>query len=381
MRSEAMGLVLALLGCCVGALSAVQIATCGLVIWRQRATARSIPVPHPPVTILRPVCGIEPDLRRTLESSFGSSNGDCEILFCVARADDAAIPLIRAVMAAQSHVPARLLIGEDRVSGNPKLNNLVKGWAAARHEWIAMIDSNVLLPPDYIATLFATWRRDTGLVTSPPAGTAPEGFPARVEAAFLDTHQGRFQLASDAMGHGFAQGKVLFWRRDILDAAGGPAALGRDLAEDVAATKLVRAAGLRVRIVPALFPQPLGKRRAGEVWHRQVRWARVRRAGFPVLFAAEILTGIAAPALALAGLIGAGMAPWSAFPAFVALWYGAEWSIAARLGWPRSAADVLAWMLRDLLIPAVWIAALVSRGFAWRGTAMGAVGRATAPPS
>ena len=337
---------------------------------RQRATAPTDPVPHPGVTILRPVCGIEPDLHRTLESSFSNDTGDREIIFCVASADDAAIPLIRVVMAAHSDVPTRLLIGEDRVSGNPKLNNLVKGWAAARHEWIAMIDSNVLLPPHHIETLFATWRSDTGLVTSPPAGIAPDGLPARVEAAFLDTHQGRFQLVADTLGHGFAQGKVLFWRRDILDAAGGPAALGADLAEDVAATRLVRAAGLRVRVVPTLFSQPLGERHAGEVWQRQVRWARVRRAGFPALFAAEILTGIAAPALALAALIAAGAAPWFVLPTFVALWYGVEWSVAARVGWPRSAADILAWALRDLLLPAVWIAALTSRGFAWRGTVM-----------
>ncbi len=59
------------------------------------------------------------------------------------------------------------------------------------------------------------------------------GFWGELECAFLDTYQARWQLAADQLGNGFAQGKTLFWRRDILDAAGGPAALGAEMAEDL----------------------------------------------------------------------------------------------------------------------------------------------------
>ena len=58
--------------------------------------------------------------------------------------------------------PARLLIGDDRVSANPKLNNVVKGWKAARHDWVIIADSNVLMPPDYIQRLLKRWRPNTG---------------------------------------------------------------------------------------------------------------------------------------------------------------------------------------------------------------------------
>ena len=96
-----------------------------------------------------------------------------------------------------------------------------------------MADSNVLLPRDYLAILLARWTPGTGLVSSPPAGVRPEGFWAELECAFLDTYQARWQLVADQIGNGFAQGKTLFWRRDILDAAGGPAALGAEMAEDL----------------------------------------------------------------------------------------------------------------------------------------------------
>ncbi len=355
----------------VGLSLTVQIAISMLVLWRyRRQTLRQPATEHPALTVLRPVCGVEPGLARTLESTFTGRADEYEVIFCVAKPDDPAIPVIRDLIAARPSVCARLLVGEDRISDNPKLNNLAKGWTQARHGWIVMIDSNVLLPPDYMQTLFATWRDDTGLVTSPPVGITPVGLWANVEAAFLNTYHARWQLASDALGNGFAQGKVLFWRRDMLEAAGGLALLGRHLAEDVASTKIVRAAGLKVRVVPALFPQPLGQRQAREVWQRQVRWARVRRDGFPTLFAAEILSGGAAPALALTVLILSGVVSWLTLPVFAVVWYGAEWIVAARAGWSASAGQIGSWVLRDLLIPAIWIVSFGSRGFDWRGNQM-----------
>ena len=112
-------------------------------------------------------------------------------------------------------VPARLLIGDDRISANPKLNNVVKGWKAARHDWVIIADSNVLMPGDYIQRLLARWSPDTGIVCSPPIGSRPEFFAAEIECAFLNTYEARWQYAGDSSGYGFAQGKTMLWRREI----------------------------------------------------------------------------------------------------------------------------------------------------------------------
>ena len=86
-------------------------------------------------------------------------------------------------------------------------------------------DSNVLMPRDYIQRLFASWRADTGLVASPPAGCRPEGIWAELECAFLNTYQARWQYLIDSLGRGFAQGKTMLWRRTDLEGAGGIEAL------------------------------------------------------------------------------------------------------------------------------------------------------------
>lgn len=349
----------------------LQVAGCVLVILRfLRTSGATAEDEHPPLTVLRPVCGADEDLARTLDSTFSAPPAQLDVVFCVASETDPAIPVVREVMARHPDTPARLLIGESRISRNPKLNNLMKGWQAARQPWIAMIDSNVLLPPDYPRQLFGRWDDKTGLVTSPPSGIEPEGLAGTLECAFLNSYQGRWQLAADELGRGFAQGKVLLWHRSLLDSAGGPAALGRNLAEDVAATHAVRAADKHVRVVSRPFAQPIGHRTLREVWDRQVRWARVRREGFPALFTLEPLTGGLVPFLCALALVGLGALSPAGIAAGVLTWYGAEWVTARVAGWPSAPRDVPIWVLRDVAIPFVWCASLASRGFVWRGNDM-----------
>ncbi len=324
-----------------------------------------------PVTLVRPVCGIDNHVEETLATSFTLDHPDCEILFCVASARDPVVPLVERLIARHPHVRARLLVGDDRVSQNPKLNNIVKGWDAAGHDWIVIADSNVLLPRDAVARLLGAWRPDTGLVCSPPVGARPDDLWGELECAFLNTYQVRWQYFADTIGCGFAQGKTMLWRRETLEAAGGIRALGAELAEDAAATKILARAGLRVRLVDAPFRQPLGRRRAIDVWNRQVRWARLRRASFPAYFLPEIFSGALFPLIAAAyAAAGVGIPVATTVGALALFWYGAEYLLTRAAGWPLSALSPLAWVLRDLLLPVLWIEAWLGRDFVWRGNHM-----------
>src|SRR6266446_186388 len=94
---------------------------------RRRNAPPAMPRPAPPVTVLRPVCGIEPFVGETLSSSLQLDYAPYELIFCVARADDPVVPVVRGLIEGNPQVRARLLVGDDRISANPKLNNLVKG--------------------------------------------------------------------------------------------------------------------------------------------------------------------------------------------------------------------------------------------------------------
>ncbi|RYY17461.1 MAG: ceramide glucosyltransferase, partial [Alphaproteobacteria bacterium] len=133
-----------------------------------------------------------------------------------------------------------------------------------------------------------------------------------------------------------------------------------------------------VHLVAAPFDQPLGQRTLAEVWSRQLRWARLRRVTFPLFFAPEIGCGpllpfalalAAAPSPALAGLL-LGLA---------ALWYGAEIGLAARARWYRQPRLLLAFLIRDTLVPALWVSAWMRGAIVWRGNPMDIRTKASEP--
>lgn len=355
--------------------TAVNLVSLGLAAWRYRRHG-PMPAPSdaPPVSVVRPLSGLEPFSEETLRAGFRLDYPRYELVFCAQREDDPVLPLVRRLMAEHPEVPSRLLVGDDPVSPNPKLNNCVKGWDAAAHDWIILSDSNVLTPPDYIQRLQASWRPDTGLVCSTPVGSHPGTFWAEVECAFLSTLQARWQYVGECVGLGFAQGKSMLWHRPFLEAHGGIRVLGAEMAEDAAATKLVRRAGRHVHLVDEPFEQPLGARSRQQVWARQIRWARLRRVTFPLFFAPEIVTGASLPLLAgVGGAVAAGFGTAGVLGVLLlllAIWYGPEAALARKMGWHWSWRMWPALLVRDLTIPVMWAAAWTGSDFVWHGNAM-----------
>lgn len=371
---------MAILGSIAGFLSLALVVTnlASMLIaglrWRRRPARPAKTRSRPGVTIIRPLCNVEEFSRETLAANFAIDWPSYEVIFCVQKNADPVIPLVREIMARYPSVRARLLIGDDPVTANPKLNNCIKAWRVARYRWIAIADSNALLPPDYLKRMMGAWRADSGLVSSMPLGTRPASFAAQIECAFLNTFQARWQYAAEAVGLGFAQGKNMLWRKDILDRAGGLAALGEEPAEDAASTRLVRAQGLSVHLVDMPFEQPLGRRRMKEVWLRQTRWARLRRATFPAQFLPEILTGAVAPvSLAAFAAFALDRDPVIASLAVAAILYSVELLLAARARLPLGWRMPVAMILRDLAIPAIYLDAWLIDSFTWHGHAMSVV--------
>ena len=112
-----------------------------------------------------------------MRSAFHLDYPRYEIIFRAAAANDSALPLVHRLIAEHPHVPARLLIGNEAISENPKLNNVCKGWRAAVHDRIVMARQQRLDAARlYRTPALAVWRPDTGVVSSPPVGGRPDGF-------------------------------------------------------------------------------------------------------------------------------------------------------------------------------------------------------------
>lgn len=344
-----------------------------IALWRlRRPLQRSALLDTlPPVTIVRPVRGIEAFSRETAVSGLELDYSRYSTIFCVADAHDPIIPLIEELIGIYGPEKVRLIVGDVPVSANPKLNNCVRGWEAALTDWVILADSNVLMPRDYIQRMLAAWQPTTGLVCSTPAGSRPLCFGAEVECAFLNAFQARWQYVGEALGLGFAQGKSMLWNKPFLDANGGIAALGAEIAEDAASTKLVRATGRHVHLVGQPFEQPLGRRRLRDAVQRQFRWARLRRVTFLPFFALEILsTPFLAAVLAAFGASAIGLPVWLAPLLVLIVWYAGDILLSASVGWFLNWRTPLAMLARDIAFPGIWAYAFVGGEVSWRGNAM-----------
>lgn len=157
----------------------------------------------------------------------------------------------------------------------------------------------------------------------------------------------------------------------MLDRAGGIRALAAEVAEDAASTKIVRAQKMNVRLVDMPFEQPLGDRTAREVYARHARWARLRRATFPLHYAPEFMNG--SFMAAVLGAIAAAQTDYN--PAFVAALivaalHGGEMLLARVCGFTLDWRTPFALLVRDLLLPVIFIDGLLVDSFTWHGNEM-----------
>lgn len=349
-----------------------QIATIATVAVRFRREPRKPAFDGPPpfVSIVRPICGVENNLQDCLDSSFTLDYPDYEVIFCADEPDDAAIPLARRAMAAHPEIPSSLVIGRDTISINPKLNNCVKGWRAAKSDWVILSDSNCILTPDYLDRLWSRWDENTGCVSMAASVGRPEGFASDLECAFVNSLQARLVLAADSLGFGYALGKTLMYHKPTVEKLGGIGRLAEQTAEDIATTHLMREARLDIHLAQFPVLQPIGRRSFRAVLQRQIRWARLRRSGLKGIYAAEALNGGALPIACGIGLAAAGAMPGLAVAAFALLWYGLELGLIRVAGWSTSWRMPAALVLRDVFVPIVWIAGMFGSRFEWRGNAM-----------
>lgn len=315
------------------------------------------------IDIICPVSGNDPFLPECLESLLQVKDWNVQFFFCLAHEYEAALPILHNLKEKYPMLAIQILIGDEKSTNNPKLNNIEKALNISDGEYLMIVDSNVLLSPNYLDRIMPEWSDDVGLVTSPPLGVHGENFMGNLEMAFLNSYQDRLQLFADEMGHGFAQGKLLFFRRSVWEKGGGFQAMTKDIAEDVASTKLIKSTGYKIKLTQHPVEQPIGKRRFQSLWARQRRWSKTRRFGFFWLYSLEPLSF--PPLIWL--LFWAGTQSLQTVLWLMLIGYLAEYLFVYKANWPRAPRQVLAWFIRDMLLFPLWIAGWIGRDFDWQG--------------
>jgi ceramide glucosyltransferase len=334
---------------------------------RYRSVAPAPSQTRPPMSVLKPLSGVDDGLEENLRSFFEQKYSVFEILFAVRSASDPAIEVVERLRAAYPATPSRLIVTGEPPYANAKVYALDRMLSAATHDLLVMADSDVRVDGRMLATIAAEFDDPAvGMATCPYRAVPGRSVWSTLEAVGLNTEFiGGVLVARMLDGMKFALGPAIAARRETIANIGGFDAVRDFLAEDFVMGKLAAERGHEVILSSYVIEHRIGTQTfAANVRHR-LRWNRSTRRSRPWGYLGQVFTNplplalllwFAAPGwwwMAMAGLVlraAAGVAT-----AGVAL----RDPLVARLWWAVPAQDIASFV--------AWVGGFFGNTIVWRG--------------
>jgi ceramide glucosyltransferase len=332
--------------------------------------ARPTPA-SPPVSILKPLKGTDPEIYESFRSHCLQDYPEYEIIFGVSDPNDPAIDSVKELQVEFPDRRIQLVVSEKILGANVKVSNLAQMLAEARYDHLIVNDSDIRVAPDYLRRVMAPLADlRVGMVTCLYRGVAGATLGSRLEGLGISTDFCASVLAARQLEGGirFGLGSTLAFRRAELEKIGGFSSFVDYLADDYELGRRIAGLGLNVKLSDVVVETYLPSYRVREFFAHQLRWARgvrdARAGGYlGLVFTFGFLWALLAVAASRAAL-------WSCAALGVTLFLrlAVAWVVGRGVLEDREILKC-AWLIppRDLLAVAIWIASLGGHTVTWRG--------------
>lgn len=317
-----------------------------------------------PISILKPLSGMDLGLESNLQTFFEQDYPAFEILFAVRNENDPAAAVVSRLQKEYSHVPSRLVVTGEPPYPNAKVFSLDRMLSAAANDLVVMSDSDIRVTSDLLRTLAAEFQdAHLGVATCPYRAVPGPSVWSRLEASGMNTDfWGGALVARMLEGMRFAVGPTIAARRAVLHDIGGFSKLKDYLAEDFVMGKFAAEAGHGVILSSYVVEHHIGSATFSENAAHRLRWARSTRRSRPAGYIGQLFT----MPLPLAVLVCA-LSPswWPILPIALLVRGAAAYSVSQRVLRAR-----LNWFLlpvEDLLGFGFWLAGFFGNTISWRG--------------
>jgi ceramide glucosyltransferase len=246
----------------------------------------------PPVSVLKPLHGLEYKTYENLASFCRQDYPEYEILFAVDDRRDSAIPTIEKLIRDFPGVPIRLVVGSGILGPNNKVTKLCRLGREARHELLVVSDSDIRVKSDYLRRVVSPFRDPSvGAVTCLYVGMTEHNLWSELEDLNLTSDfLASTLVARKFEGVNFALGATMAVTRSRLAEIGGFEALADYAADDHELGRRIAARGYRVELAPCTVQTLCASSTAREFLEHHVRWGVVTRHCRPWGYAGLLFT-------------------------------------------------------------------------------------------
>jgi ceramide glucosyltransferase len=338
-----------------------------------KAAAATATSSLPPVTIFKPVHGLEAQLKENLESFFQQDYPEFEIILGARDADDAGLQIADTIRKRYPQVKSRIVVSGPPTWPNAKVFSLSKMIPCSTNDYFVISDSDVRVSPDFLRQVIPPLLdAQIGLVTCPYRGVSAGDFWSTLEALGMSVEMPSGVMVAEMLeGIRFALGPAVALRREVLEKIGGIAATADYYSDDFVLGNLVWAAGYKVIFSHEIVQHVLTPRSLKRTLGDQLRWMKSTRFSRPLGHVGSGLT-YAMPFGVLGLFSACAMGRWKLGIALFVAAFLNRMLQSLFVGWGiigDQRALYLSWIypFRDLLGFFTWLASFSSRSFFWRG--------------
>ncbi len=317
-----------------------------------------------PISILKPLAGLDLDLESNLRTFFEQDYPAFEILFAVRSENDPAADVVARLQREYPNVPSRLVVTGEPPYPNAKVFSLDRMLSAAANDLVVMSDSDIRVTSTLLRTVAAEFQDERlGVATCPYRAVPGASFWSCLEATGMNTDfWGGALVARMLEGMHFAVGPTIAARRRVLHSIGGFDRVKDYLAEDFVIGKFAAEAGHGVILSSHVIEHHIGSATFAENVAHRVRWTRSTRRSRPAGYVGQLFT----MPLPIAALVCA-VSPswWPVLPVAAVVRALAAYAVSGKV--LRASVNWLLLPIEDVMGFCFWIAGFFGNTISWRG--------------
>ena len=323
----------------------------------------------PPITILKPLHGDEPQLYENLRSFCEQAYPQYQVIFGARDPRDPALDVARRLVQEFPDRDLSVVAGEsDERAANPKIANLLGMIGGAKHDLLVIVDSDIRVGADYLAAVAAAFRDpQVGAATCLYGGVPLDGIVPQLGATIVNDHfMASVLVAMMIEPLAYTFGATMAVRREALERIGGLDALAGHIGDDFMLGKLVSEAGFEVALCPYVVRMTVADPDIRTLWLHHLRWQRTVRASRPRGFAGSLVTYVL-PLACVSALLSRSPIAGGAVLASAAALRAIVHDEARKTFAPET--RLSPWLIpaADALVFATWVGSFFSSDVTWRG--------------